>query len=174
MSSMQLRNRRDDDFPALEELAAAVRAVDRYPNDDPAFFHSPLVLGAWVVVDEQGEIVGHGALHSASASEMMAIASEATGRPVEELAAVSRMLVAAPARRRGIGGQLLTAAVSEAHARGLWPVLDTGAMFDAAIALYEAYGFQRVGPVSFPYLHAGETFMTDSLVYVGPPPPGEP
>jgi len=171
--SVELRTRRDDDLPALEELAAAVRETDGYPNDDPAFFHSPLMLRAWVVVDEQGGIVGHGALHSASASEMMAMASDATGRPVEQLAAVSRMLVAAPARRRGIGARLLTAAVSEAHARGLWPVLDTGAMFDAAIALYEAHGFQRVGPVSFPYLHAGETFMTDSLVYVGPPPPGD-
>ena len=168
---IDIRPRRESDLPQLEALADAVRTTDVYPADDPDFFLSPLVLTAWVAVDAGGDVVGHAALHSASAAEMMAMAAQATGRPVDELAAVSRMLVRKDARRQGVGRRLLAAAVDDAHARGLWPVLDTGAMFDAAIAMYESFGFTPVGPVSFPYRHGDQILMTDSVVYIGPPPP---
>ena len=170
-SPIEIRARREADLPQLEELAAAVRVTDDYPADDPDYYLSPHVLTAWVAVDDSGALVGHAALHGTGAVETMTMAAEATGCSVEKLAAVSRMLVRSDARRRGVGRRLLAAVVDDAYARGLWPVLDTGAVFDAAIAMYESFGFTRVGPVSFPYRHGDQILMTTSVVYVGPPPP---
>jgi GNAT superfamily N-acetyltransferase len=148
-------------------LAEAVRASDGYPPRSPDLFTGPEVLAAWVAVAE-GVIVGHVGLHQTSAEAVMTLAGKATGRPVERLAIVARLLVAPTSRRQGLGRRLLSHAVNEAHHADRWPVLDVAREFAAAIALYEACGWTRVGGVAFQF-HDGDALRdAESFVYLGP------
>ena len=58
---------------------------------------------------------------------------------------MSRLLVAPSARRRGLAHKLLDRVVGEARARRLRAVLDVVMRDVAAIALYDAYGWRRLG-----------------------------
>jgi GNAT superfamily N-acetyltransferase len=167
---MEVRRRQAGDVEELARVAAAVRGLDGYPPRLPDLFTSPEALAAWVAV-EGGAVVGHIALHPASAAPVMAIAGEATGWPAERLVVVARLLVAPTGRRRGAGTMLLDHAVAEAHARDRWPVLDVGAQFDGAIALYASRGWTCAGRATFHFRDGTTVGEADSLVYVGPKPP---
>jgi GNAT superfamily N-acetyltransferase len=152
---------------ALARVADAVGRLDGYRLAD--VFSDREVLAAWVAEDA-GVVVGHVALHVASAPPVMALAAAATGWPAERLAVVSRLLVAPTVRRRGAGGMLLDHAVAEAHALNRWPVLDVAAELAAAIALYGSRGWMRAGPVTFPYRDGTTVRQASSFVYLGPRP----
>jgi GNAT superfamily N-acetyltransferase len=164
---MELRARISADLQQLELLAESVRAIEGYPPDSDEPFTPG--IGAWVAIQE-GAIVGHVALNPESAQEVMALAIGETGRSARELAVVARLFVAPGDRRRGVGTALLGRAVSEAHARGLLPVLDVGDELKGANALYAARGWRPVGRVTFPFSDGDSVRTARSLVYIGPSP----
>jgi len=74
------------------------------------------------------------------------------------------LAVAGAARRRGIGGRLLDAALDDARTRGAAAMfLEVGAGNAAAVALYGSRGFRRVGRRAGYYRVAGKP-PEDALV----------
>lgn len=68
------------------------------------------------------------------------------GRVAADEAEILTLAVAPSARRRGLGGTLLRAAIEAAAARGAAAVfLEVSTANDAARALYDAAGFRAVG-----------------------------
>lgn len=171
--AVKVRVRDETDVAACERLAGLVHDHDRYPPRRPAdprsFIFSPDALDAWVA-EGGGRIVGHIALHAGSSAEVVALASERTGRPADRLAVVAQLLVAPDQRRQGIGAALLGAATAAARTRGLWPVLDVATHFRGAIRLYEQCGWVRAGSVTV-RPHGAEPL--DEFVYLAPAPDEE-
>lgn len=152
--AMLVRARRDDDVEQCQELARIVHAADGYPpflpgGDLRRFLLAPESLAAWVA-EVDGQILGQVALHSYSSAPVMTLASEATGRRVEELGVVARLLVSLDVRRQGIGRALLLRAAGAAVERGRSPVLDVSSRFTAAVGLYESCGWRCAGTVTVP------------------------
>lgn len=144
---MELRRRTADDRAACLAALAEVQEHDGYPStpvDLGAFLWSAHETAAWVAVHD-GTVVGHVALHAAARSATVTVAQQVTGLAAERHAVLSRLFVAPGARGRGLGRALLRTAVAEADAQGLRAVLDVGAVFAAALRLYEAEGWTRAG-----------------------------
>jgi RimJ/RimL family protein N-acetyltransferase len=154
--SVEIRRARPDDAGALVELGSAVgrepeawllntdgwrsvgeerrylRALKRHP--DAAVF----------VADDAGAVVGR-----------LSIARDphAASRHVADLG----LMVAASHRRRGIGRALLKQAVAWAHVAGVTKLeLHVFPWNTPAIALYEAFGFEREGLRRRHYRRDGE------------------
>jgi GNAT superfamily N-acetyltransferase len=167
-----IRRRLEADIDQCVLLAEEVHAKDGYPmyrpDDMRAFIGTPDALAAWVAEDD-GEIVGHVALHPRSSPAVIEMASEAVGLRPEDLGVIARLVVSTRYRRRGIGRSLLEVAASEAHARGLWPVLDAVSAHESAIHLYDDCGWVRAGKVTVSW---GEHPAVEELVYIGPAVPG--
>lgn len=149
---MFIRRRAATDGAALEAMASETHRVDGYPKYLPGdlrgFIMNPDALGAWVAADD-GELLGHVALHPDSAAEVMEVALAATGLPADGIAVVARLLVSPGARRRGAGRALLEQATTEAGRLGRRAVLDVVEEHTAAIALYERCGWTLVGRVEW-------------------------
>jgi len=95
-------------------------------------------------------LCGHVGLHEVRAEDCRPAWAAATGRRPEQLAEVSRLFVAPPARGLGIGRRLLHRAEQAAHTRGAWPVLDVVADGRAAAEdLYRACGWQCLGAAAW-------------------------
>jgi GNAT superfamily N-acetyltransferase len=165
---MDVRARTVEDLDALVRLARRVHRHDGYPPRRPgdlrAFVAGDDAVAAWVAV-VSGRIVGHVALHRTSSPEVMALARSATGCAAGELAVVARLLTDPAARRQGVGAALLAVATQGSVARGRRPILDVATHFDAAIALYERAGWERVGTVTVAV--PGDEPL-DEHVYLGP------
>jgi len=165
---MEVRERTETDLDGLVQIAGVVHDVDGYPlylpGDLRTFLASADATHAWVA-EMDGEVVGHVALHHRSSCAVMALASEAAGRPPERLGVIARLLVAPPARGKGIGRCLLRTATDAARGQGLYPVLDVAVHHAAAIKLYEASGWERAGRVTVTFGHGG---ALDEYVYLGP------
>ncbi len=155
---MELRARREDDLDACERLAQAVHGVDGYPprfaDDLRLFVSAPDALGAWVVETDSG-IVGHVALQPRSSRMVMALACDATGLPSDRFCVVARLLVSPAHRREGLGRALVARAAGAGRVRGLVPILDVAAHFDAAIRLYEKSGWTCAGRVTVAFSTSG-------------------
>lgn len=83
----------------------------------------------YLVADDGGSLCGYAGL--------MAVTGEAT---------VQTLAVDVAHRGRGVGGLLLSALLAEAERRGVSAVwLEVRTDNDAAIALYDRYGFERAG-----------------------------
>ena len=109
-----------------------LRAVRRHP--DAAVF----------VVEEQGRLVGR-----------LSLAREV--HPASRHVADLGLMVAAAQRRRGIGRALLEQAVAWARASGVTKLeLHVFPWNEPAIALYEAFGFEREGYRKRQYLRGGK------------------
>jgi|GEM_PF-6346153 len=79
----------------------------------------------------------------AATGEVLGVASVGPGDD-HALAWVSKVFVAASARRRGVGRALLSAAHEAARVRGYRVIgLRTRVLFREAIALYESFGYAR-------------------------------
>lgn len=167
-SRVIVRPRTDDDVDACVRMATIIRDHDGYPTRRPLdlreFLTSPDALGAWVA-EREGQVVGHVALHRHSTPEVLAMASRALVRPVDQLGVVARLLVSPDTRRENVGRTLLNKASGEASRRDLWPILDVVTTFEAAVNLYESCGWVRVGQVTFRFHEGGSV---EEFVYVGP------
>ena len=134
------------------------------PTDLRSFLVSPDAYGAWVAV-ENGDLLGHVALHPRSWAGVMDLGRRATGLDDDGLAVVARLLVSPTARRRGLGRALLRVAASNALRMGRRPILDVVADDEAAIRLYEAEGWQLLGMVQ---LALPDRRTVDEHVFLGP------
>ena len=165
---MLIRPRRDGDAAALEAIAYRTHELDGYPKYLPGDLKSFIVdggaLGAWVASDG-ARVIGHVALHRSSVPEVMEMALSATGLSQEGIAVVARMLVDPTERRRGIGRALLEKTMEEAVRLGRRAVLDVVEDHRAAIALYDACGWTRVGQV---YWELPGGLPLREFVYVAP------
>jgi GNAT superfamily N-acetyltransferase len=111
------------------------------------FLNPPDPFGCWIA-DLNGEVGGHIALVAHGLPAAMEIAASALGKPADQLAVVARLFVSPRARGLRAGRLLLGAATTEAHSRGLHPVLDVDTELSAAIALYESAGWTRAGQLT--------------------------
>ncbi|MGH9080411.1 MAG: GNAT family N-acetyltransferase [Acidimicrobiales bacterium] len=168
---MVVRERRQDDLPGCTQLAHLVHEVDGYPPYLPGeiseFIQSPDAITAWVAEDD-GDLVGHVALHSRSSRAVMDLAvaeTRARSAASEPFGVISRLFVRPATRRTGVGGALLQTAVTHAVGLGLFPVLDVVTHLQPAIRFYEALGWTRAGKVTVP-LPDGTSF--DEIVYFAP------
>jgi GNAT superfamily N-acetyltransferase len=172
-----VRLRADADLPALDHLVRRTHAERGYPRhlpEDPVgwLVGSASTTDFWVsyVAEHGDELLGHVALASALGDLAEQAWSRALGLPPDRLAVVKRLAVDPAHEGRGIGRALLGRAVTAAHERGRWPVLDTTADNVRAARLYERAGWRDAGEVVVP---AGRAGWQDSAVlrcFVGPPP----
>jgi len=164
---MIIRARTDDDLDACIRIAEAVQKLDGYPIHLPAsyevFVASPGALDAWVATGDDGEILGHVALHPHSTPESIGLACEYLRVAPSSLGVIARLFVAPEARRAGVARALLDTATAAARARGLLPVLDVAVTLLGAIALYEQSGWQRIGRVT---VHFSNGEALDELVFI--------
>jgi ribosomal protein S18 acetylase RimI-like enzyme len=170
---MQVRERLDADLDACVRLAQIVHELDGYPaylpTDLLSFVATPDALAGWVA-EQDGEIVGHVALHPHTSAAALAMASETLKLTTDRLGVVARLLVSPGCRRHGIGRSLLDVASKDAVARGLWPILDVATHHDAAINLYESCGWTRAGQITARFRDGNEL---EEFVYLGPRRPAD-
>ncbi|WP_406345866.1 GNAT family N-acetyltransferase [Streptomyces sp. NBC_00648] len=146
-----VRPRTDRDLDACVDALAAVHERDGYPVNWPDrpgdWLAQPSLLSAWVA-ELDGRVAGHVGLSLSGTGDVApGLWSARAGVGPDATAVVSRLFVAPEARGHGIGGLLLARAVSEAQARGLYPVLDVVASDTAATALYERLGWELLAEV---------------------------
>lgn len=139
-----LRPRQPDDLAALLVLLQRTHEQDGYPVRAAAVSDGWLAsadeLGAWVAV-EGTRVLGHVALHPADGAAVP-LWEQATRRPAEQLAVVSRFFTDGSVR--GAGTALLTHAVEQAHAVGRDVVLQVDPDSDA-VDFYRRRGWREVG-----------------------------
>ena len=167
-----MRERTPADTQALSALLRRVHETDGYPTVWPSDVGRWLVSDsaheAWVA-DLNGSVVGHVSLSRPGSRAATRVWVAATQRPIERLAAVTRLFAAPEARGTGVGRRLLQHAVDAAHRRDLWPVLDVRQDGSpGGSRLYEAAGWRVVG--SAPLRLATEVVLPFDY-WIGPPPP---
>lgn len=167
---IQIRPRLSDDLDHLARVAREVHKADGYPRYNPeddliGFLEPPESIAAWVAVLD-GDIVGQVSLHSASSTEVMALAVSELGVAVDKLGVVARLMVDPSSRGVGTGRILLETAEQGAVARGLVPILDVIERFVSAIALYERLGWRHLGSVR---ITMPDLTTINEHVYVAPP-----
>jgi GNAT superfamily N-acetyltransferase len=135
-------------------------------GDFTRFIASPEAVDAWVATRHDA-VLGHVALHRTSSPAVIDLATTKLAVEATRLGVVARLLVAPDARRAGMGRLLLERAASEAHDRGLRPILDVTTRFEAAVSLYERSGWQRLGAV---VVELPNGTSIDEFVYHAPHP----
>ncbi|HEY8081050.1 MAG TPA: GNAT family N-acetyltransferase [Acidimicrobiales bacterium] len=165
-----IRPRREGDMAACASIARELRDVDGYPaflpdDDFGAFLAPENALGAWVAL-LAGDVVGHVAIRSSSAPSATELITDKLGLDASRVAFVSRLMVVPRARRQGIARSLLETAAQDIRGRGLVAVLDVLVRDAAAIALYEAAGWTRLGETRFTSRRTGQVF--DEVVFLAP------
>ncbi len=141
-----LRPMRSDD---LDAVAAIER--DLYPHPwRREHFAELLALPAglaWVALDPAGGVAGY-----------------AVGWVAADEGEIANLAVAVPWRRRGVGGELLSAALGEARDRGARRVwLEVRASNAPAQALYAGHGFRVTARRPNYYTHPREDALIMSL-----------
>ena len=145
-----VRERTAADLPVLTEVLAAQQPVTGYPQRWPLpwpveqFLVRQGELGAWVA-ELDGKVVGHVSVTTTDPGEETDGWVAGSGRPSEELAAVSVLFVDHTLSGRGVGSVLLDHAVGFIRAAGLLPVLDVVQETDRAVRLYLRKGWRVVG-----------------------------
>lgn len=163
-----IREKSTRDRAGSAALAQVTHLVDGYPRYQPpdmAAFVTPAGEVAGWVVELDGEIVGHVALHTATGDPTSAAARGATGRSDHQLAVVARLMVHPRVRRRGLARRLLQTATMAAARRGQRVVLDVLKESTDVLTCYEQLGWQRIGDVVLPL--PGVPAL-DLWVYLGP------
>lgn len=160
MVDVVVRERVPADVPGLVEVLVAQRPHSLYPQNWPLsypleqFISRPTEDGAWVA-ELDGRLVGHVAVTRVPETGVEVPAwCAATGRPVDELAAVAVLFVHHEAKGAGVGTALLTRAVQAIRDSGRAPVLDVVQETVPAVELYRRRGWQVVGEARPPWLPA--------------------
>jgi GNAT superfamily N-acetyltransferase len=168
---MVIRPRTSDDLDACVTLLQIVREQDGYPvhlpPDVTSFVASSDADAAWVA-EHEGRVVGHVALHRRSSAAVIALASATLDLPADRIRVVARLFVAPGSRRMGLGRALLARAAGAALDAGCTPVLDVVVTHLAAIDLYDASGWRRLGAVTAAFRDGTEL---GEIVFVGPDKP---
>jgi GNAT superfamily N-acetyltransferase len=149
-----VRPRRPADLPVLASALIKQQPETRYPFRDPLpvpveeFMHAHDAAAAWTA-ELGGRPVGHvcrtaGTRALGTAQVLQEVCARAHDCDPDELAWVSTLFVAAPARGLGIGRLLLDAVVADAEAHGLRPCLEVLPVHPGAMALYLASGWRVV------------------------------
>ena len=167
--NVNVRPRRPADVPLVGELILRQQPQTRYPFRNPLpfpieeFVARDGELAAWVAEtapDTSGDaptVVGHVSVLDVTDHEIGPDWADAVGRPVEELAAVSVLVVDLDLGRRGIANRLMDTCEDYVLGLGRTPVLEVVA--DAhthALDLYLRRGWRVVGDVRPRWLPPGE------------------
>ena len=132
--SLVVRERRDDDVPALAVVLAEQQSTSRYPVRWPLpipvedFLVRPGEERAWVA-ELDGRVVGHVAVYTLD-GDLREPFVAAIG--TEDLAELAVLFVAADVIGTGVGGRLHDTAVDWIVATGRQPVLDVVPVHDAS------------------------------------------
>lgn len=154
--TVTIRERCDDDLPALAVVLAEQQATTRYPVRWPLpipieeFLVRPGEERAWVA-ELDGRVVGHVAVHS-PAGELRT--HFVAGAGTEELAELAVLFVGSDVVGTGIGGRLHDTAVDWIVASGRQPVLDVVPVHDRAVEVYRHRGWTVIGEVQPAWLAA--------------------
>ena len=139
MTAVTIESMMADDWPAVrriyeEGIATGAATFEVVAPDWEAWNHGHRPDCRLVARDGNGAIVGWAALSRYSA------------RAVYSGVAELSVYIAANARGRGVGWELLAVLVPASEAAGVW-TLQAGVMADneASLALHEKCGFRRVG-----------------------------
>ena len=165
----EVRERTDEDIPALADILVRVHAADGYPvegvSDPAAWLRSTALIGAWVA-HSGGVITGHVWLtHPTSDDGAALIWSRSAEGQRSPAAVLGRLFVDPRSRSHGAGRLLTKAATGAAQAKGYRPVLDVMTKDRSAIQLYESLGWQRIGEITH---RLGDTGTEPAYAYVGP------
>jgi ribosomal protein S18 acetylase RimI-like enzyme len=146
----------------VAELIMRQQPVTRYPFRNPLPFPVEEFvvrrgeLAAWVAEAESG-VVGHVSVLDVTDHPVGPEWGAAASRPVEELAAVSVLVVDLDLGRRGVGGALMDACEAYLAEIGRTPVLEVVAdAHSRALGLYLKRGWRVVGEVKPHWLPEGE------------------
>ncbi|QIK67857.1 GNAT family N-acetyltransferase [Nocardioides sp. HDW12B] len=159
---LTIRPRRPEDVAAVGALIMRQQPLTHYPFRNPLPFPVEEFvvrrgeLASWVA-ELDGAVVGHVSVLDVTDHDIGPEWSAGTGRPVEELAAVSVLVVDHEYTGLGIGGRLMD--VCEAHVRdlGRHPVLEVvGGAHARAVSLYLSRGWRILGDVKPHWLPEGE------------------
>ncbi|WP_344445789.1 GNAT family N-acetyltransferase [Kitasatospora nipponensis] len=167
-----VRRRESADLAGCVAALSAVHRADGYPVDWPAdparWIRDPDELAAWVALGPPADgagpadpgdradpgapagapvVLGHVSLCRGAASSAGAVWAERFGGEADGTGAVARLFVAPEARGGRLGARLLAAAVAQARAWELRPVLDVVTTGTAAVRLYRALGWRLVATV---------------------------
>lgn len=161
-----IRERRDDDLPALAAALVRVHAQDGYPVEgvaDPiSWLRHPRAIRNWsaLVADMP---VGQVTLTAASADDDAARVWVAeTGGSLCNLAIVIRLFIDPAHRSAGAGRLLMEAALSYARSAYRSVALDVMAKDHAAIRLYGRLGARRLGPIEHQH---GDGLIEPAIVF---------
>ena len=167
MSQVLVRPRRAQDLTALADVLAAQRPHSGYPQNWPLpipvedFIARSDEDAAWAA-ELDGRVVGHVAVARLRPGLEADLWTAGTGRPLDQLAAVSVLFVDHTVQGRGVGKALLATAVAAIRESGRLPVLDVVQETDRAVELYRRSGWQVVGegrPWWLPADHLPVLFM---------------
>lgn len=144
-----VRDRRDDDVPALAVALAEQQALSQYPVRWPLpfpveeFLVRPGEERAWVA-ELDGRVVGHVAVYELE-GDLRDHFVAATG--TDDLAELAVLFVAADVIGTGVGGRLHDTAVDWIVSTGRQPVLDVVPVHARAVEVYRHRGWEAVGEV---------------------------
>jgi RimJ/RimL family protein N-acetyltransferase len=138
MSDVNVRRATPDDIEGMIDVYEAVAAEGRW-------------IGGEVPIDRERQRAGR--LERIASPDGVAFLAEADGAIIGDLGMEVRggraelgMAILQPWRGRGVGSALMEAAIAWARARDLDKIaLQVWPHNDAAIALYERFGFEREG-----------------------------
>lgn len=152
MTDVIIRERRNDDIPALAPVLVAVHQRDGYPvegvADPAAWLRLDRLIGA-LVAELNGQMVGHVAITQPDpADDAARMLHELDGTPLDHIAVVSRLFVDPAARGHQIGKRLMEAAMQLAQKNQRVAVLDVMVKDEAAIRTYERLGWVQIGEFS--------------------------
>lgn len=164
-----VRPRRPADVPLVGDLIMRQQPQTRYPFRNPLPF--PIEefvvrdgeLAAWVAetapdsTADARTVVGHVSVLDVTDHEIGPSWADAVGRPVEELAAVSVLVVDQGLGRRGIATRLMDDCETYIRGLGRTPVLEVVAdAHSRAVGLYLHRGWRVIGEVRPRWLPSGE------------------
>lgn len=174
MSADAIRARRPDDLATCVAILRLVHERDdypvRWPADPAGWLARDDELAAWVA-QRDGQVVGHAVLRPASGTDAAEPVAEATGVPVDRIALLARLFVAADARRGGVAGRLIEVVLAEARRRDLLLALDVVGDHNGAVALYERLGWRRVATINASWMPVVDGEGTPLHCYIAPASP---
>ncbi len=150
LPGIELRDRREEDLPALEEVLAGQQPTSRYP------FRWPLPFPAREFIVRDGELTARVAIVEANVVGHVSVTAiqqdllgdhwtRGTRQLPRDLACLSVLFVDPAVRGRGVGGALMDAAEQWIFAAGRTAVLDVVQKHSAALAIYRHRGWREIG-----------------------------